>query len=212
MASCKPPSGDTVLVDSTRPATERDRRIKVGATAEERFPDVFGPARPAAAGTGDMATGLEGAFAWDAPAGWTEQPPQGSMRLANLTFGPDGSGECYFGVLGGAGGGLLANVNRWRGQMGLEPVDEAAVDALPERTFFRRAAKFIDVEGTFTSMGGAPKPGYRMLGLIHSGPQFTLYAKLTGPTELVAGEVEAFEQFAASLRLAEGFEAGEGDG
>ena len=73
----------------------------------------------------------QGALKWALPKGWTETPGSG-MRYATLT--PPGAGKVEMSVvvLPGAAGGELANVNRWRGQIGLPPLDEAALGSRPE--------------------------------------------------------------------------------
>jgi hypothetical protein len=63
---------------------------------------------------------------WTLPAGWTESRP-GGMRFATLKPTPDGKLEVSVVTLGGRAGGELSNVNRWRGQLGLSPVDEAGL-------------------------------------------------------------------------------------
>ncbi len=66
-----------------------------------------------------------GAIAWDLPKGWTEARA-GGMRLATLKPPATGKIDVSVIVLPGTAGGELANVNRWRGQIGLPPVDETA--------------------------------------------------------------------------------------
>ncbi len=136
---------------------------------------------------------------WETPEGWVEAPAT-SMRVANLRFGKNQEGECYFTILSGGGGGLAANVNRWRGQMGLEPAEEAAIEALPLRTLFGKPATYLSLDGTFSGMGAEPKDGYRMLGLISTDGGSTYFVKLTGPQELVAENQAKFEAFCASLK------------
>jgi len=63
-------------------------------------------------------------LAWDLPKGWTEARA-GGMRLATLKPPVTGKIDVSVIVLPGTAGGELANVNRWRGQIGLQPVDEA---------------------------------------------------------------------------------------
>ena len=52
------------------------------------------------------------------------------MRLVNLRPAGDPSAECSLVVLGGDGGGLTANVNRWGDQMGLGPLSEEEVERM----------------------------------------------------------------------------------
>jgi hypothetical protein len=65
------------------------------------------------------------AIAWDLPKGWMEART-GGMRLATLKPPAAGKVDVSVIMIPGAAGGELANVNRWRGQIGLQPIDEAA--------------------------------------------------------------------------------------
>src|SRR3954469_20730083 len=60
---------------------------------------------------------------WKTPEGWTESPP-GEMRVASFKIsGKDGrQADLSIVPLSGGGGGDIANVNRWRGQVGLPPL------------------------------------------------------------------------------------------
>ncbi|MBX3315730.1 MAG: hypothetical protein KF902_02575 [Phycisphaeraceae bacterium] len=62
---------------------------------------------------------------WVAPAAWTEDPAPRLMRLATY-MAPDPAGPVEVAItrFGGIVGGELANINRWRGQMGLGPIGE----------------------------------------------------------------------------------------
>ena len=72
-------------------------------------------------------TGAE-ALKWTLPSGWAQSFP-GGMRFA--TFKVPGTGKIDGSVvtLPGDAGGELANVNRWRGQIGLGPTDDAGLAA-----------------------------------------------------------------------------------
>lgn len=65
---------------------------------------------------------------WTTPKGWVEKPGDG-MRAATLI--PPGRGRIEVTVIALPGdvGGELANVNRWRGQLGLPPMEEGALAA-----------------------------------------------------------------------------------
>ena len=80
--------------------------------------DVPAPPRP---------TG-QGALKWTLPKGWTEGKA-GNMRFATLKPPIQGKVEASVVVLPGAAGGELSNVNRWRDQIGLGPIDEKALAA-----------------------------------------------------------------------------------
>lgn len=56
------------------------------------------------------------------------------MRLATYVVqGPEGPVEIAISRFPGDVGGMLANVNRWRGQVGLPPTTEAELDGMIER-------------------------------------------------------------------------------
>src|SRR5262252_7695326 len=62
---------------------------------------------------------------WTLPAGWEEVSP-GEMRVASFRIkGPEGKqADVSIVPLPGTAGGVSANVNRWRGQLGLSPLTE----------------------------------------------------------------------------------------
>ncbi len=67
-------------------------------------------------------------FGWEAPDSWIKSENTSSMRLATFQvpfYGYNPSkieyADLSISVLSGDGGGLKMNVNRWRGQIGLEP-------------------------------------------------------------------------------------------
>ena len=112
-------------------------------------------------------------FTWVKPESWKDEK-QSSMRVANFRFGPNSLGECYFTVLPGGGGGLLANVNRWRKQMSLNDLDLSEVNDLPDRQFLLGVGKFLELEGSFKSVGSTDiREGYKMIGIILPELQIT---------------------------------------
>lgn len=188
---------------ATRPITvTRDYDVdpraqeKVGATSPERFGTMGAPAAAAGAHANDAKPEL----VWNIPEGWVELPPT-QYRTANLQPAGNPELECYVTVLQGDGGGVFGNVNRWRGQMGLAALDEAAVAALPQQKLLGLDAVRLDLEGNFAGMGGEARPDWSMVGLIASFQGTTITVKLTGPIAAIAGERASFEQFVKSLRL-----------
>lgn len=71
---------------------------------------------------------------WIVPDGWTEDPAPRPMRLTTY-IAPDPSGDVEVAVsrFGGRVGGELANINRWRGQMGLAPVTPDELESVITR-------------------------------------------------------------------------------
>jgi len=130
------------------------------------------------------------------------EAPASALRDLNCAVGENGEGEAYLARLGGTGGGLAANVNRWRGQMGLEDQTEAEIAALPQIPLFGLPATYLDLTGSYAGMGGGEgKANYGMLGVILSTPQGALFVKATAPRPVIDAEKGNFEAFVASLRF-----------
>ena len=73
------------------------------------------------------------AFLWETPDGWI--PAEGStMRLASFEVPfSTGSGDLSIMELNGDGGGVMANVNRWRSQIGLSPLSRSEIETQIEK-------------------------------------------------------------------------------
>jgi hypothetical protein len=93
---------------------------------------------------------------WELPSGWKEDPPSG-MRAATLWVPADGKPiEISVTTLGwrGTEKDVLDNVNRWRGQMQLPPVDEAGLaDCTRELTAGDVKITLADLRGVYQSSG-----------------------------------------------------------
>jgi hypothetical protein len=98
------------------------------------------------------------------------------MRVASYTL-PGGT-ECSVISLPGSAGGDLANVNRWRGQMGLPDVTSLQGLATNLKTPIGTAL-LVDFEGA-----GA-KQGQRMAAAIVTEGGTSWFFKLTGPIPAV---------------------------
>lgn len=182
---------------------ESHREFKLVDSSRERFRYQ---ARPqASANNSDAASSGGGPrLVYDVPEGWSEGE-KSMMRDINLSFGENGEGECYVARLPGAGGGLSANVNRWRGQMGAEPLTDEQIAALPQKSLFGQPATYLEVDGDFTGMGAQEaKSDYRLLGLILSSDAGAVFVKMTGPRTLVEANTEKFNQFVGSIDVSMG--------
>ncbi len=71
---------------------------------------------------------------WEVPEGWVLDPTPRQMRIATyLADTQSGPTEIAITRFPGDVGGVLANINRWRGQMGLEPVSETGLESTISR-------------------------------------------------------------------------------
>ncbi|MDA7921922.1 hypothetical protein N9B73_09210 [Verrucomicrobiales bacterium] len=198
LTSCGDSSDPSVLVERELSTTEKG--FNVVETSRERFryqtqaPPTQGEATSGATGSGNPK------LAYDTPEGWEEKPGS-SMRDVNFVFGENGEGSCYLARLPGAGGGMVANVNRWRGQFKANPLTEAEIAALPKLALFRQPATLVEVDGPFAPGMGSTDTfdDYRLRGLILASSAGAVFVKMTGPKALVAANSDAFNQFVASL-------------
>ena len=134
---------------------------------------------------------------WDIPGGWTQRPADGMRKASFTVAGKDGQqADVSVVVLPGDAGGVLANVNRWRGQLGLGGFDEgelAAAASYPKS----RAGKVLLVDMT----GQAEGSKKRLVAAILSTEGSTWFFKMTGDKAVVAQAKLSFGEFLGSLRF-----------
>ena len=128
---------------------------------------------------------------WKLPAGWKESAGSG-MRLATLTPPAEGAEASVVALPGDSGGGL-ANANRWRGQLGLRPTDEAGLAR--SRSTLRSGAGPV----TLYEFSAPGKPPTTMLAAVAKTEGMTWFFKLTGPTPAVNQARSGFKSLLTSL-------------
>ncbi len=135
------------------------------------------------------------ALKWSLPKGWNETPGSG-MRYATLTPPGPGKIEVSVVVLPGAAGGEMANVNRWRGQIGLPPQDD---DVLAKSRKVVQSKIGPVAVYDFTSEGGVKSR--KVTGLISTPQGSTWFFKMMGDAEPVGKAKPAFMKYLESLHL-----------
>ncbi len=137
-----------------------------------------------------------GTLQWTLPKGWTEIGGEGGMRYATLKA-PEAEGvDISVTVLSSRGGGELANVNRWRGQIGLAPIEEAAM-AKARRPVASKAGKVAVYD--FTGQGANQER--LVAGLLEAPDGNTWFLKMKGKPGAVAKALSNFNHLLESLRL-----------
>ena len=138
---------------------------------------------------------------WKVPAGWRETAPS-TMALARFLIGEEGKAELTVTVLPGPAGGIAANVNRWRGQLGLAGWDEAELASqLQPLDGAGAGAMLVEMTGTDARGGGEPMG---LLGAIVPRGNQTWFFKLTGQPAVVIGQKNAFVEFLSSINYSDG--------
>ncbi len=175
--------------------------VKWNASDEQRF----GISAKDFAGSGGGQPGTSSAsanasFDYELPSGWLALPPA-QFREVNLRVAGADNAECYITTLGGGGGGLAPNVNRWCGQLKRDPLTPEQIAALPTVTWMGQPAVLLDIEGEWGGMSGdASAKDWRLVGLLQVTGDKLRTLKMTGPRELLGRELENFHKLVASFR------------
>jgi hypothetical protein len=101
-------------------------------------------------------------------------------------------------MLPGPAGGELANVNRWRGQIGLPPVDEAG------RTQMRKAIKSKAGEVSLYDFTGEGADKQRMIAGLLLVDGRSWFLKMTGDPDAVGAARADFVKVLESLHMPAG--------
>ncbi|MDB6149914.1 MAG: hypothetical protein JWQ44_1362 [Chthoniobacter sp.] len=177
-------SGDDALVAAQKATfLEFLKTVSVEASSNTENAATAPTAAPGSAGT-KPPPGLNAAT----PAGWTAVAP-GQMQVAKFTV-PERDGakaEVSVSVFPSDSGGTLANVNRWRQQLGQPAVDEAGLAALVSPLDPNRP------DALLVSLNHEPRA---MLGAIVPRASQWWFYKLVGDAPAVSAEREAFIAFA----------------
>lgn len=138
---------------------------------------------------------------WSVPADWQTAPPAQFLLAEYSITGANGAkAEVNVAQLTGSGGGVLANVNRWRSQIGLDPVDETGLAKLTTTLNVSGGqATFVDMTGT--DMSGQST---RLVAAIVPMGDKTWFYKLMGDGKVVASQKDAFTKFVQMARYSDG--------
>ena len=128
-----------------------------------------------------------------APENWKTKPPGQMVLSAYNVEDQGGQAEVTIAKFPGAVGGLAANVQRWRQQLGLQPgsAEEAAKSAEMLEIAGKKESYMVDLKGTNVRTG---KPA-RMISIGVPFQGDTWFFKLMGDDALVEKEKDNFLKF-----------------
>ena len=135
----------------------------------------------------------EGKPKWQVPSGWKEVSSGQFLVAKFLLPGSDTPpGAVNVSMSAGDGGGLAANVNRWRGQLGLPSLAQSDLEKQVQSLELASGkAMLVDMNGTDSRTGQKS----HVLGAIVPQARSTWFYKLMGSEEIVAREKDAFIKF-----------------
>jgi hypothetical protein len=130
---------------------------------------------------------------WETPEGWTEVPPS-SMRYASFSAADGNGGKIDISIVtfAGDGGSDADNVNRWRGQIGLAPIDAGAI------TSKVTPLKTADTTFSTTDITGAKA---RTIAAWTRRDGRVWFFKATGPNAAIEKQKPNFVKFIESVRF-----------
>jgi hypothetical protein len=140
----------------------------------------------------------EGKPEWSIPPNWKETSP-GQFLVAKFLISGTGEAQAAVNVSAssGNGGGLLMNVNRWRGQLGLGSATEEDLSKLATRIDLPGVkASLVEMSGTDARSGQEA----RMLAVMVPQSSQTWFYKLMGTPAVVAQNKDAFLKFVQSVK------------
>jgi len=165
------------------------------------------PSHPPIDGGGMMAAaGAPGAPAvsghakpnWEVPSGWKEIPG-GQFLVAKfvLTGAANAQASVNVSSSSGDGGGMLANVNRWRNQLGLgSEVEADLAKELQPLELPGGKATLADITGQDAKTGQKA----RLLAVVVPRSGETWFYKLMGDAQIVEREKDAFMKFVQTVK------------
>lgn len=180
-------AGNTELVAAQKPVfVEFLKSIKL-TEAPAAAPQTASPTPPS---TESNSAATSGKFNWSVPSEWTQTAP-GAMQVARFGV-PEVNGakaEVFVSVFPNDTGGTLANVNRWRRQVGLPEATEAGLgDTVSPLEGAGAGAVYVELKG----------PKQTLLGAVVPRDGSYWFYKLMGDSAAVLPQKDAFRGFAKS--------------
>jgi hypothetical protein len=138
-----------------------------------------------------------------APADWKAEQPSSNLRVAQFSV-PGTGGDADLGIFK-AGGGVKANVERWKSQF--KAADGKEVEfKMEEMKIADRTATYVTLAGTYNpppfdaKFKGAPRPDFRLLAIYIDGKNDSYQIKLLGPTKTVEAQKKAFDEWVKAFK------------
>lgn len=187
-------------VTGPAPVLAREKPGFMSLLQSARFVDAARPAAPAPDAMPPPAAAAAASVTWTTPPGWTADPnvqPPRHARFTTAVDGVSGTAEAVITAFPGDVGGPLANVNRWRRQLGMAPVADIAEQPSTPVETATGTGDLYDLLGPEVEGGRQ-----RMLvaSLAHAGR--TWFIKMVGPDDVVQRERDALLDLLGSLRFA----------
>jgi hypothetical protein len=177
--------GDAAVVEKQKPVfLDFLKSVQFGENAVAAVTNP--PPPPNASSPGPEA---EKPVAFEQPEGWRKRPA-GQMQVARYAVPEQGeaSAEVTVSMFSSDTGGPIANIERWRRQLGMPVLPESEIGSLMQPLEGTEDGIFVDLKQEKRRLIGA---------IVHRGDQWWFY-KLLGDEPAVAAARETFLNFAKS--------------
>jgi len=136
-------------------------------------------------------------FTYKLPEGWVKKPSRQIALEVLEVSDDDNSAEITFVPLPKDGGGVAGNINRWRKEVELEGLPQAAAEqSAVERKVAGVKSFYVDIDNP-----KGPAERNRTLGVIIPLGHTTWFVKMSGPRAWVGQNKAAYETFIDSIKL-----------
>ena len=192
-------SGDENLVAAQRAAFDQFlKSVSFGSAAPVAPITRSAAPTPQTAQPADQGNAVEPQ--WDVPKDWKPGNPSDARKGSFAFADNSGAADISVTVFPGDVGGTLANVNRWRSQISLQPVEEGQLAGLlAPLDVAGGKAMLVDMTGHSPD---TKKSRIIAVSLPRGGN--TWFFKMIGDDTTVAGQKTAFLKFVQSTRLPNG--------
>jgi hypothetical protein len=149
-----------------------------------------------------------------APGDWKEEEATVQTRYKQFKLPKQGDDKAeaelvisFFGQ--GSGGGVDANIDRWKKQF--EPPAGKSIDDVAKKEDLKIGevkATYFDVSGTYLmkrrpfdpNEKPTPMPNYRMINIIFESPKGPYFFRLVGPEKTVTHHKKAFDEWLKNFK------------
>ena len=193
-------AGVVILTNATG-CTEEEG---ISAYRAPKDPPTPEPTPQTASTSGGSSQSRPGKMLWDVPEGWNQVGEESGMRMATFEVGDsEQKMEIVVTAFSGQVGDLLGNLNRWRGQVGLdEPLKPEDIDAFID-TATKDAFENPGVAGMTMEIQGEVEGDAKamIISMLRSFDSRTWFVKGTSSPDVVSAQTDQFLQFVRSFRM-----------
>jgi hypothetical protein len=139
------------------------------------------------------------------PAEWVKEEPNNNLRWMQFRIpkNKDDKDDADLAISKGLGGGVEANIARWKASF--KPPAGKTLDDVAKVEEIKIAgmkATYLDVSGTFTApfSKAGPQPDYRMLAVYFDGKDNLYTFKLVGPAATVEAAKKGFDEWLKAFK------------